>query len=387
MYYITTKLPRMYSQVTLEQFLFDPELKTSVRNYNEDATRTRCVSEISEADKGKVNINYLRSKLEWFNNVHESLFNVEREKLYRTFYIPKKGKVKRGSSRFRKIDQPNDELMNALRVLKTIFENDFGALYHTNAYAYIKKRCNVRAVERHQANHSRWFASFDLSNFFGSTTPEYLIGMLEKIYPFCEVMKDERGKAALIKALDLAFLNGGLPQGTPLSPMLTNLMMIPIDYELTKTLGNYNKQHFIYTRYADDFDISSEYDFDYKCIEKLVTDTLLKFGAPFKLNTEKTHYGSSSGHNFMLGICLNDQNKITVGYKKKKEFQTMVSNYVMDYKNGIRWNKQDVQVLDGLRNYYKMVEHETIDNILNHLSEKFGVNIPELIKSDLKSAG
>lgn len=37
-------------------------------------------------------------------------------------------------------------------------------------------------------------------------------------------------------------------------------MMIPVDFKLSNTLRNFEKQSFIYTRYADDFIISSKYD-------------------------------------------------------------------------------------------------------------------------------
>lgn len=47
--------------------------------------------------------------------------------------------------------------MDALRRLKTMLEEDFHVLYHTSAFAYIKKRCTVDAVKRHQKNESKWF--------------------------------------------------------------------------------------------------------------------------------------------------------------------------------------------------------------------------------------
>lgn len=55
----------------------------------------------------------------------------------------------------------------------------------------------------------------------------------------------------------------------------------------------------------------------------------------------------------------------------------------MDRKNGIAWDKNDIQTMDGYRNYYRMVEPEVIDGIVRHLSEKFGVDITKAIKEDL----
>ena len=81
---------------------------------------------------------------------------------------------------------------------------------------------------------------------------------------------------------------------------------------------------------------------------------------------------------------LNAQNQITVGSKKKRQFQAMLSNYILDRKNGTPWALEDVQVLEGLRNYYRMVEGETIDKIVAHIGAKYQVDIVKLLKEDLR---
>ena len=293
------------------------------------------------------------------------------------------------SSAFRKIDAPHDEagsdLMGALRELKGIFEDDFKALYHTSAFAYIKKRCTIDAIKRHQENESRWFAKFDLHNFFGSTTLEFIMKMLAMVYPFSDVIAHPAGKEELQKALELAILNGGLPQGTPISPLITNIMMIPVDFKLSNKLRNFEKQRYIYTRYADDFQISSRFDFDYREVERLIEDTLAEFGAPFTLNTSKTRYGSSAGRNWNLGVMLNADNKITVGHEKKRRFKAMISSYIQDRKHGVLWDKNEIQVMEGLRSYYRMIERDTIDEYVERANRKYNVDLVKMIKADLKS--
>ena len=322
-----------------------------------------------------------------FNEQTKELRESERHSLYREFYIPKK------SGGLRKIDAPEPELMDALRRLKTIFEEDCKALYHTSAFAYIKGRSTLDAVKRHQANESRWFAKYDLSNFFGSTTPEFLMHMLSMVYPFSEIIQDENGKNQLRTALDLAFLDGGLPQGTPISPLITNIMMIPIDFTLnrefrefrnTRKDGSVSTNRLVYTRYADDFIISSVYDFNFREVEDYIKSVLSKFEAPFSIKEQKTRYGSSAGANWNLGVMLNKDNKITIGHKKKKRFQAMLSSFVLDSKNGNLWSLEDVQQLEGFRNHYTMVEGETIDKIVEHIGAKYGVNIVLMIKEQLK---
>ena len=381
MTYITVRQSPMYHQMTLEEFLFQDEARDVLLNDNTTNTRTYEVPFLTEymVRKFRFDIHHLVEKLREFNDATASLRSAPRHSLYEEFYIPKR------SGGLRRIDAPCPELMDALRRLKTIFEEDFRALYHTAAFAYVKNRSTIDAVKRHQANESRWYAKYDLHNFFGSTTLDFMIRQFSMVYPFSEVVKNEDGLLQLTTALELAVLDGGLPQGTPISPLITNIMMIPIDYKLSNKLRNFEKQRFVYTRYADDFLVSSRYDFSYREIEKLMVDTLQEFGAPFSINTKKTRYGSTAGSNWNLGVLVNANNEITVGYQKKRQFKAMLTSYVLDRRNGTAWDKHDIQIMEGLRSYYRMVEKDTIDEIVSKIGTKFGVDIPALIKEDLRA--
>lgn len=378
MYYITVKQSPRYHQMSLEDFLFGEDIVPREISSGVSDTRTYCVNEVSDKFARRVNVNSIIRKLILFNDGTANLRNADRHSLYREFQIPKK------SGGLRRISAPNEELMNALRDLKLIFEIDCQALYHTSAFAYIKKRSTIDCVKRHQENQSKWFGKYDLSNFFGSTTPKFVMDMFSIVFPFSEIVKTRDGKEALETALSLAFLDGGLPQGTPISPTITNIMMIPIDFTLANRLRDYNGQRFVYTRYADDFHISSKYTFNFREIESMIQDVLASFGAPFRINEAKTRYGSSAGRNWMLGVMLNKDNVVTVGYQNKKHFQRMLENFIMDSRNNIQWDLYDVQAMEGLRSYYKMVEGETIDRIVEHINSKFHVDVTSMIKEALK---
>lgn len=385
-YYTTRMKPRRHT-MTLDELLFDPDARSYVIDSNASNTRTYAVEKLPDRvymngrfflDGKTFDVRSAISELHDFNEKYKHLFSVNRQDLYETFYIPKK------SGGLRRIDAPNSDLKVALYTLKNMFEEKFGALYHTGAFAYVKGRCTLDAVKKHQSNESKWFAKFDLHDFFGSTTKEFCMNMLSMIVPFSEIIRYSGGKRELENALDLGFLNGGLPQGTPLSPTLTNIFMIPIDFKLANELRNYNKNSYVYTRYADDFIISSKYNFNVREIETLVKGTLSEFGAPFSLNTKKTRYGSSSGSNWNLGVMLNKDNQITIGNKKKRQFESMLFSYGMDRKNGKPWSLNDVMVMEGYRNYYTKIEGETIDRIISHVSGKCGVDLMAAIREDLK---
>lgn len=309
---------------------------------------------------------------------YESLYEVPRRDLYHSFSIPKR------SGGCRPIDAPKEPLMLALRELKGIFETEFGASHHTSAFAYAKGRSAVSAVQRHQQNDSRWFLKLDCSNFFGTTTKEFTLRMLSLIWPFSDLMKDRTAKPILEKALDLAFLNDVLPQGTPLSPLLTNLVMIPFDQALTNTLRDFDGHHFIYTRYADDLTISCRYDFQWSAVSRLVEDTFRKFDAPYRLNYEKTHYGSCAGRNWILGVMYNKDRKITLGKKRKDALRASICDYVRKRDTESPWGYGELKSLDGTLSYFHSVEPEYTEQLLSHYHEKLGVDILPALRSDIK---
>lgn len=375
--YITVMQSPIYHQITLEEILSGSVNVNNLAIPNENNTRTYFTQNLNPKFLERFDIAEMISVLEAFCEQNEDLYKANRSDLYDKFYIPKK------SGGLREINAPLPPLMTALRNLKTIFETQMFALYHTSAFAYVHGRSTIDAIKRHQKNESHWFLKTDFSDFFGSTTPKFLMSMLSRIFPFSEIVRYPNGAAALEKALDLCFLNGGLPQGTPISPMLTNLMMIPIDHRLNNCLRDYKGNHYIYTRYADDSLISCRKGFDQNEIIGFINATLAEFEAPFKIKDEKTRYGSRAGSNWNLGVMLNKDNEITIGHKQKQRFRAMICNYILDRQNEKFWDLHDVQVLRGLINYYSMVEKDYVESVVRYNNEKFQTNLMYSIKEDL----
>lgn len=375
--YITLQQAPIHYQLSFEEILEGAVDVSRMVVSNATNTRTHYRKNLKTEFLDKFDINSMIAMLERFNEQNAKLFEFDRKSLYRTFHIPKK------SGGLREINAPVPELMNALRDLKTLFETNMFALYHTSAFAYVKGRSTIDCIKRHQHNESKWFVKLDFSDFFGSTTEDFVLRMFSEIFPFSEIVKKEAGLEALKKALSLCFFNGGLPQGTPISPTITNVMMIPIDYQICNELRK-KDEHFIYTRYADDILISSRIHFDYEEVQKYILGVLKNFNAPFALKKEKTRYGSSAGRNWNLGVMLNKDNEITVGYRNKKTFKAMCCNYICDKKKGVDWDLHDVQTFSGLMSYYRMVEPDYINYVIEQYNKKFGVNLESLIKEDLR---
>lgn len=377
--YITVRQTPRSHQVTYEDVLFGrvPFKNNDVRTSNGGTTTFLVDRQVTiDHHMRLVNIQDLIRSLNAFNQAYADLIAVEdKSTLYRTFHIPKK------SGGYRQINEPSPELMNALRTLVSLFEDKFNALYHTSAFAYVKGRCTIDAVKRHQYNRSRWFLKTDFSDFFGSTTPEFLYSMLSMIFPFSEVVRWRNGADALKCALSLCFLNGGLPQGSPASPMLTNLMMIPIDHRICNELI---REKYIYTRYADDILVSGRGSFDHQGMVRFIEGVLADFHAPFRIKPEKTRYGSSAGRNWNLGVMLNGDNKITIGRKNKEYLKAACNSYVNDKKNNVAWDYHDINVLLGKISYYRMVEPDYIKGFIDHFNQKKNVNLMRMLRDDIR---
>lgn len=366
-------MDEIFSNITNPAFSLAPQPQTEEAN----ETRTTFREVIPDVLMQNVDFNGMITALENFNLKYQHLIETEnKSSLYRSFKIPKR------SGGLRQIDAPKDELMLALRELKFVLEKKCFASHHTAAFAYVKKRSPLIALKRHQANNSRWFLKLDFSNFFGNTSFEFLTNQLKTIFPYSEIMKTQRGAEALNEALSLCFLNGGLPQGTPISPTLTNMMMIPIDLEISRYARSHTP-HLCYTRYADDLQVSSEYSFDWRQVQTDIIGILQKFNAPFALKQEKTRYGSSAGRNWNLGLMLNKDNQITVGHQKKKQFKVMVYSLLNDYTKGIAWSVEDIQELQGLISYYKAIEKDAISKIIADYEAKFSLSVEKIIKEVL----
>lgn len=386
--YVTLKLAPQFHQVSLDEILdgaLDPAMFQPLRNAP-SSTRTVWKDELNPEFVKSYNIPGTIRLLREFTERHADLYDIPRAELYDHFEIPKNS-IDPRTHRYetRPIDAPKDELKCALYDLKYIFESTGCALYHTNAFAYIPGRCAVNAIQRHQANHSKWFLKTDFHNFFGSTTPEFVEHMLRMIFPFSEICKSEEGERVLTRALDICFLNGGLPQGTPISPMLTNIMMIPIDHKLANDLRNRDGTHFVYTRYADDMLISSKVNFHFQDVVRYVNGVLETFKAPFDLKPQKTRYGSANGHNFNLGVILNDKNEITVGYKKKWAFKGQLYDYIQRHLREEQISLGEVQQMAGVLSYYRSIEPDFWKNTIQRLNAKCGVDLDRLIANDLKA--
>lgn len=369
--YVTTYKAAKGKEISLDQVLLGDVDTHKIRKERKyPGTVTKFYESLPDNLYPKQDVQHLISKLKQLPYINRE-YPADMTDEYWHHQIPKK------SGGMRDIYEPKQELNQFQILLRTLLEKDFNASYHTSAFAYCKGRSTLFCIRRHQANQSRWFLKIDFSDFFGSTTPDFVWRQLSQIAPFSEVIKEQQGAAAMRKALQICYLNNGLPQGTCISPMLTNIVMIPIDHEISNTL---HEKGFVYTRYADDIQISHKNHFKYEEIIDTIIKILEKHNAPYNIKHEKTRYGSIAGRNWNLGLMLNGNNDITIGHREHKIMKAKLHQFVLDYKNKRTMSDSDLAKLMGEISYFKSIEPKTLNHIIDCLNKKYKVSIEKIIK-------
>lgn len=290
-------------------------------------------------------------------------------KRYNTRYIPKK------SGKMRRVDEPDKQLKDFMRRVVDVFVNKTCLMFPQAAFAYIKGRNTKQMAEAHKGQKD-YVLKLDISDFFTNCTLEFILNAMSVVYPFS--VMDITVLEVIVKACMLKY-NGeyGLPQGAPTSPLLSNIAMIPVDYELQRMYKSY-------TRYADDIYISfRRRNKSMSLVEREVKYIIKKFNPKFCLNKDKTRLvelKKASGV-WITGIMLNKDDNITIGYKTKKKLKAIIWNFLMDAKNGKHWPEGKLHKMLGNVGYWRYVEPQYVEKVIRLCEQKTGMNYRKEIKN------
>lgn len=223
---------------------------------------------------------------------------------YDSFTIPKK------SGGVRTISSPrNNSYKRLLRCINILLT----ALYTPtdNAHGFIKRRSVVTNATKHIGN--KYQLNIDLKDFFTSITRKRIIQTLEhSTFHFkpelayiiasvcCKRIKNLCGNIDFV-----------LPQGSPASPIITNIVCQRLDWKLNAIASNYG---LTYTRYADDITFSSNshelkpYCSAYHDIKRIINQQ------HFRINYDKVRFNTIGSRMEVTGLIVGE-NKINVPKK------------------------------------------------------------------------
>ena len=165
---------------------------------------------------------------------------------YKAFTIPKAG----GGAR--SIQAPSDDLKLLQRRLSDLLQDCAQELNVSNkwkdeiAHGFKRNRSIVSNASRHR--NKRWVFNVDLEDFFGTINFGRVRGFFLKNKHFA------LGPTTATILAQIACYDNALPQGSPCSPVISNLVAHILDVKLVKLAANCGCT---YTRYADDLTFST----------------------------------------------------------------------------------------------------------------------------------
>lgn len=281
---------------------------------------------------------------------------------YHRFDIPKK------SGGMRHIAAPKTQLKAAQRrILEQILEKiDVSDMTH----GFIKSKSVVTGAKAHPTSPDL-LINMDLENFFPTITfarvrglfqsfgySGYIASLLAMICTYCERIPLEiKGETKYVKTSERI-----LPQGSPASPMITNIICKRMDqriYGLCQKLG------FTYTRYADDMSFSYIGDMEHIAIGSFL-NSMKKIieEEGFHVKQEKTHILRKNNRQYVTGIVINHA-EIGVPRKWVKILRASIHNAEQLQKSGQTLSQETRMEIKGKIAWLKSVNETRYQKIIS----------------------
>ncbi|MFF2833807.1 reverse transcriptase family protein [Cellulosimicrobium cellulans] len=159
--------------------------------------------------------------------------------------------------------------------------------FHESCIGYVSGGSAKKNAEVHCGNF--WIQKLDVEDFYPSTTT----GMIESS------LRDLGASEHVASAVaSIATLSGSLPMGAPSSPILSNIVLRPLDFAIAEHIKS---GKVVYSRYADDLTFSSMERFD---AEPFVREALESIG--LRLNRSKTRLRCRGQRVVVTGLTVSE---------------------------------------------------------------------------------
>lgn len=283
------------------------------------------------------------------------------KKRYQTFTTKKK------SGADRTIHAPVKGLKSILRSLNFVLQCVYEP--HEAATGFVLEKSIVDNAKKHVGHH--YVLNIDLKDFF-HTFDRNRVKMGFMFEPF-NLNGDKEPLAFLLASLcthpfDIdGEVKTVLPQGSPTSPTLTNILCQKLDRRLT---GLANRFGATYTRYADDITFSSPHNIYTDEAFNKELKRIIEEDQKLVINPKKTRLQKAGYRQEATGLIVNDKVNVRRRYVKQirmwlyywekygyeKAEQIFKRDYIADKGHVKNINAHLVNVLDGKLEFLKMVK-------------------------------
>ncbi len=225
--------------------------------------------------------------------------------------------------------------------------------------------------------------NFDLKDFFPSISYKRVKGLFQSfgyseaaatIFSLLATAADAQEVELDAKTYYIALGERHLPQGSPASPAITNLLCRRLDRRLT---GMAEDLGFIYTRYADDLTFSASGEsLRHVCNIIKRTESIVTHEG-FSLNQEKTRILRNSRQQEVTGVVVNE--KLSVDKQTLKKFRATLYQIEKDGLEGKHWGNSSnlMAAITGFANFVAMVNPEKgaeFQQQVKKIKKKYGRN-------------
>lgn len=259
-----------------------------------------------------------------------------RRDAYRQFHIPKK------SGGVRVITAPDGELKDILTTLGFIFSERY--VPTPNAMAFTRGRSVADNARAHVGHH--YVLNLDLKDFFTTITAMDVERGLNRI-GFSPLVSRDLASICTYPVRDGQRIRNVLPQGSPASPVLSNICALTLDRKLE---GLVRRFHLTYSRYADDMTFSSNHNVyrengDFMCeLHRIISD------CGFTVNPSKTRLQKHGSRQEVTGLIVGERANVSRQYVKTLR---VIIHHIAINDHPTR---HDVSVAKGKLNYLRMVK-------------------------------
>jgi retron-type reverse transcriptase len=266
-------------------------------------------------------------------------------------------KMAKKSGGFREISAPKPELK---RLQYWILENILNKVEVSGeAHGFVAKRSIVSNASAHIGK--AVVINCDLENFFPTLNYARVKGLFKSLGYSAEVATvlamlttEAEQKEVLLDGEKLYLYTGKryLPQGSPASPMITNLICRKLDKRM---VGIAKSLEFTYTRYADDMTFSSN---EYTKINKMMfwIKGITK-DEGFILHPKKSKIMKKGSRHEVTGVVVNE--KLSINRKELKRFRALLYQIEQSGLEGKSWHGKSENLMAsvwGYANFIQMVD-------------------------------